>query len=245
MNRKNGTFGIAVFLALVIFIFGGCVQPVETDNGSRDTTFEKDSFLIEVWDSSTPPKFLGYDTGLGTNNDYYYGPIILTSKGYCVQLRWRNNNICYGQIANLAQNVDFELRDEIARIDGWGLAVFFATANPTANDIPYGGWWSNIINNVMYNPNNGGTYYTRDRNLTAPNITIQANFKLYDGTGALLTFNDNSFCGEPEINGPATRLIGENFNEWFVPLKKIGGYAELGLPNPATTTRPWVFKVKE
>jgi len=92
MNGKNFKFGITIILFAVIFIFGGCQQPIETGDKSRDDAFEKNSLLIEVWDSSTPPKFLGYDTGLEYKRQYYgssdsRSPIILTSKGYCVELQ--------------------------------------------------------------------------------------------------------------------------------------------------------------
>jgi len=254
MNKKKGVLGIAVFFAAVMFLFTGCQQPVETDNGSRDGVFEKDSLLIEVWDSSTPPKFLGYDTRLG--EDGYYssavsiiaGPIILTSKGYCVALRrsYDGSKIGYGTVPYDNQGMDYDEWDEIWKNNGWGCAIFFATANPTANDTPYAiaMWGNNIVNNVFYNPHNGGTYYTRDRNATTPNITIQGNYKFYDNTGTMRSWNDDyQYFGENDLHvGSSTNYIGGSF--YFTPLKKIGGYAEIGLPDPATTTYPWVYKVR-
>jgi len=244
MNGKDCTFGIAMILFTVMFVLGGCQQPVETGRGPRDGAFEKDSLLIEVWDSSTPPQFLGYYTGLEYINNTTHSdfPIILTSKGYCVELRVSSGvrKIYYGKIAFWNAAIDYDEQNEIMKNNGWGCAIFFATANPTANDTPYASNGSNIVNYVMYNPHNGGTYYTPDRNATAPNITIQGDYKFYDNMGTMRTWNDDVSLGEfrQTISGE----IGGPF--YFIPLKKIGGYAELGLPDPATTTYPWVYKVK-
>jgi len=255
MNGKIFKFGITIILFAVIFIFGGCQQPIETGDKSRDGAFEKNSLLIEVWDSSTPPKFLGYDTGLGNYRDR---PIIFTSKGYCVELQEvRYYNYLdyldeYGEPAReikskirycLGADTDHlpdEERNDIVKNNSWGSAVFFATANPTANDTLYAMWGSSIDNYVMYNPHNSGTYYTVDRDKTRPsNITIQGNFKSYDTMGTMRTLNDDFFL---QRGMTSKDLIGEPFD--FVPLKKIGGYAELGLPNPVTTTYPLVYKVR-
>ena len=200
-----------------------------------------------MWDSSTPPKFLGYDTGLAIERSK---PIILTSKGYCVELRNYSisgigSKITYSQGPDRPQNMYSDQWDDIMKNNGWGYAIFFTTANPTANDTPYASYYNyyniNIVNFVIYNPHNGGTYYTVDRNATRPSVTIQGNFKFYDNMGTMRTWNDDyEYFGE--LWRSSKDYIGETFG--FTPLKKIGGYAELGLPNPATTTYPLVYKVK-
>jgi len=246
MNRKQKTLRIAAILFVAVFIFAGCQQPMGNgDNESREGAFNKDSLLIEVWDSSTPPKFLGYDTGLGNERSR---PIILTSNGYCVELRSITYGdykyMAYGRIAPMDQGLDSDELDEIIENNGWGYAIFFTTtANPTVNDTPYAFGNSNIINDVIYNPNNGGTYYTVDRNAPPTNMTIQGNYKFYDNTGAIRTWNDDCSLGEQEFNRtPTSDFIGESF--YLLPFKRIGGYTELGLPNPDDIIPPFVYKVQ-
>jgi hypothetical protein len=242
MKRKDFKLGISMILFTVLFAFIGCQQPIESGNGNgRDGAYEKDSMLIEVWDSSNPSKFLGYDTGLGEKSSYGFSsrPIILTSKGYCVELRAYNNysKISYGKVAPIDTGTDES--EQIIRNNGWGYAVFFdKTTTPTVNDTSYAYWFSNILNDVMYNPYNDGTYYTWDTGYKS--ITILANHKFYDNRGTLCSFNDDVFFAE--LRSETSYMIGETEN--FTPLKKIGGYAELGLPNPATVTAPLVYKVK-
>jgi hypothetical protein len=290
MNRKKITIKIAAILCAAVFALVGCQQPVETTNGSRDSIDEKDSLLLEVWDSSNPPQFLGYDTGLAQyslnssgniyNSDTPYNSrppiIILTSKGYCVELKYYYyvlnfttgtsiEKIAYGRTARRSYDLDIDdtwiYWHNIMKNTGWGSAVFFEkTTTPTANDTPYalGGYSnihtnivnsnivnSNIVNDVLFNPHNGGTYYTKVNyswdDSAYKKITIQANHKFYDNTGTLRSWNDDVGLGEFSWE-KTSESIGYSLN--FIPLKRIGGYAELGLPNPATVTAPLVFKVR-
>lgn len=245
MNKKNLVFGIASILFAAILIFSGCQQPVE--NGGEtiregDGTFELDSpLLIEVWDSSSPRKFLGYDTGL---RDYSQSqPIILTSEGYCVLL----NDLFYSTTTTKIKNHygPFGADDDgyITNNTDWGDVLFFTTAsNPTANAVPYllSTWTSNIINYVYYNPHDGGTYYTWTGG-TGEIKTMPSGFKLYDAAGRLRSCNDNDIAGV--LRGMEwSDLVGETLN--LRPLKKIGGYSAMGLPNPNEVTAPFVYKVK-
>jgi hypothetical protein len=256
MNKRSFVFGIATILFIAVYILAGCEQMPENGNGSgRENPFELDSaLLIEVWDSSTPPKFLGYDTGLYDWRDGSYS-LILTSKGYCVSL-WnvryiREGKRFYGDRADWDQGISYD--DPLAetmRNTGWGYAVFFdTTSDPTANDTPYALWSSNIVNNVMFNPHNGGTYYTWDTNAAPRAITISADYKFYDNMGVIHTWNDDyDTFGEWQLREyleeypvSSSALIGKAVT--FQPLKKIGGYAELGLPNPDDVTPPLIYKV--
>jgi hypothetical protein len=249
MNKRGFVLGVAMILFIAVCILTGCEQMPENGNGlGRDNPFELDSaLLIEVWDSSTPAQFLGYDTGL--MDRYYDSSMILTSKGYCVSLRGVRYNSdgkrFYGEIADLDQGISHEdpLRETI-RNTGWGYAVFFETASdPTASDTPYALWGSNVVNNVMFNPHNGGTYYTWDTNAALRDITIRADHKFYDAMGTLHTWNDDDYYfGEQSNKAPGSSLVGETVT--FQPLKKIGGYAELGLPNPDDVKPPLIYKVK-
>jgi hypothetical protein len=255
MNKRSFVCGVATILFITVFILAGCEQIPGNGNGlGRESPFDLDSpLLIEVWDSSTPPQFLGYDTGL---HDFYNtsDSLILTSSGYCVSLRgvryYRDGKKYYGGIADKPQSMDIDTWSEIMKNGGWGYAVFFDTASdPTANDTPYALWTSNIVNDVMYNPHNGGTYYTWDTNAAPRDITIRADYKFYDNMGTIRTWNHdydfwgegNSRIGEQYLRGPSSAFIGETGS--FQPLKKIGGYAELGLPNPKDVTPPLIYKV--
>ena len=249
MNKRNFVFGVATILFTAVFILASCEQLTGDGNGNeseRDNPFDLDSpLLIEVWDNSTPAKFLGYDTRL--RDSWGDGPLILTSKGYCVSL-WnfrynRDGKRYYGEVADWDVGIIDEERDEIIKNTGWGYAVFFdTTSSPTANDTPYALWGSNIVNNVMFNPHNGGTYYTWDTNAAPRAITISADYKFYDNMGTIRTWNDDyDLFGEAGFAYPSSAHIGETWS--FRPLKKIGGYAELGLPNPDDVTLPLIYKV--
>jgi len=245
-KRIKEKFMKNVFLLFIaVFLLIGCPQPAENGNdSSRTGTFEKDSLLIEIWDSSTPSKFLGYDTMLGLDR---WVPIILTSKGYCVRLSSYNvNNINYGIRADRAQNIDYDDEQwiEIINRDGWGSAIFFLTESiPAANDTPYYVYFDNIFNNIIYNPHDGGTYYTWDHNKISQEITILANQKFYDNMGTIRSWNDNyEYFGEQGFYKPSTNFIGEKLQ--LYPLKKIGSYADLGLPDPAAVKRPLIYKVR-
>ena len=247
MNKRSFVCGVVTILFIAVFILAGCEQIPGNGNGlGRESPFDLDSpLLIEVWDSSTPAKFLGYDTGLRDWRDYNYS-LILTSKGYCVSLRnvirYRDGKRYYGEVSDEDQGTDGTVA-EMIRNNGWGHAVFFdTTSDPTANDTPYALWrGSNIVNNVMFNPHNGGTYYTWDTNAAPRAITISADHKFYDCTGIIRTWNDNVVLGYQELKGGSSWVIGETWT--FQPLKKIGGYAELGLPNPDDVKLPLISKV--
>jgi len=259
MNRKNGVSGIVLTLFAALFILAGCEQSITPEVSNRDNTgdntIEKDSLLIEVWDSSTPPKFLGYYTGIGNyGGSYNNSPIILTSKGYCVQLSYSSigrdemtgadleSRTWYGQ-RGFTDMIPSAEAIELRKKDGWGHAIFFNKAsNPTDSDTPYAWWSSDIVNNVMYHPRDGGTYYTWDNNATRQDITIQANYTFYDFKGAIHTWNDDVTFVETRDQLDTKYFIGKT--ETFTPFKKIGGYAELGLPNPNDVKGPWVFKVR-
>jgi len=265
MNKRGFVFEVAAILFIAVFVLAGCEQLTGNGNGTgtgtgngngngngsgRDNPFDLDSpLLVELWDSSTPPKFLGYDTGLDNVPDGQ--PIILTSKGYCVYFGdvfyrspvssdaynygWKKY---YGYKAYDSQEPNF---DTIMKDTGWGYCIFFeTTSNPTANDTPYALWSSNIVNAVMVNPHDGGTYYTWDTNAASRDITVRADYKLYDNTGAIRTWNDDFDWGE-DRGSTLSDNIGETLT--FHPLKKIGGYAELGLPNPDDLTHPLIYKV--
>jgi len=247
MNKRSFVCGVATILFITVFILAGCEQIPGNGNGSgRETPFDLDSpLLVEVWDSSTPPQFLGYDTGLGFDN---YSSIILTSKGYCVSLQQfqgggSDYKRYYSQQPPWNQSMWVDEREEIMKDTGWGYAIFFDTASdPTVNDTPYALWGSNIVNFVVCNPHDGGTYYTWDTNVARRDITISADYKFYDNMGTIRTWNDDyDTFGEQGLYYPSSAFIGETLT--FQPLKKIGGYAELGLPNPNDVTPPLIYKV--
>ena len=245
MDKKNLKLGRIAIHFLMILFFICCEQFSGPGNdGSRDSTFDKDYLLIEVWDISSPAKFLGYDTGLRSsyNNNI---PIILTSTGYCVELRsFTSFGIGSKRNYGSGSSVPFDPASETDnnREYDWGAQIVYKTvSNPTENDIPYlMGGTINLTNFVYYTAYNGGTYYTylNDR---SESVKFPANFKLIDIDGTLKTCND-SLLGNMYRGENYQELVGETLQ--LRPLKKIGGYAELGLPNPETVTRGIIFKGK-
>jgi len=252
MSRKNDVFCIGLILFMAVCIFAGCKQSVTPEGDTvRDGTFDMDSLLIEVWANTSPPTFLGYDTGMTDRLLGGDSPIILTSTGYCVMIRDPSmlpKKKSYGDIGSYkSQSVSTVVFDD------WGSMILFATAsNPTLNDTPYlyagkNNRW--IENYVFYNPHDGGTYYTwaGTRN-EQKKINFPAGFKLFDADGTLCTCNDATVASI-DING---YVIEENFlflvgnTDYLVqPLKKIGDYKELGLPNPDVLTYGIFYKVKK
>ena len=248
MNGKSFKFGITIILFAVIFIFGGCQQPIETGDRSRDGAFEKDSLLIEVWDSSTPQKFLGYDTGMTGMSDYYSNnrTIILTSKGYCVELYdyyfssyyFEKHNYGGRSSPDRDQGVPY---DEPRLENATGTLILYKTSLvPTANDTPYlGGSSGRFISNYVFY--NGGTYYTYASEVREA-VKFPPNFRILDVDGMMLTCNDSILVAWQDLKEGWSPLVGETVN--LYPLKKIGGYAELGLPNPDNVRLPFIYKIK-
>lgn len=242
MNQKNLVMGVVSILFAAVFIFSGC-QPI-IDNGNesdREGAFNKDSLLIEVWDQSIPPKFLGYDTGMMSNDR----PIILTSKGYCVEINHsfqnRTRKSFYGHSSVMDQGMSWDEFDENNKLD-WGCQILFAkTTDPNANDRPYLGAANHnrfIVNQVFYNPHNGGTYYTWDGTIPQ-SVNFPPNFKMYHPDGTIHTSNE--FIDDRYLDySYFTEYSPLKLN----PLKKIGGYSELGLPNPDEVTGYLMYKVR-
>jgi len=252
MNRKNGVFGVVLVLLTAVCILSGCEQSLTpAGSGSREGAFDLDSLLIEVWTNTSPPKFLGYDTGMTDNSTGSDFPIILTSTGYCVAIQnpgqFGGRKKSYGSGgADRDQGVPPENEP-----DDWGSMIVFATAsNPTANDTPYllAGRYSRWIENyVFYNPHDGGTYYTWAGTSYESNyVNLPAGFKLYDADGTLRTCNEATVgipSGYREEN--LSFLVGNHDYANFSPLKKIGGYQALGLPNPDDLANGVLYKVKK
>jgi hypothetical protein len=238
-------------LATILFITA-CEQPTENRSG-REISPEIDSsgttgdngnsaggaLLIEVWDSSTPPKLLGYDTGMGNEQSK---PIILTSTGYCVELSYgiiRNTKRYYGPDYYNFYN------DEYNELRAGCILLFATTSNPTDNDTAYYGSpptvSRGIHNYVVHNPHDGGTYYTSASPVRQA-LILPEKFMLYDADGTLRNCNEQ-IIGPFIVRGALpSDCVG--IEEYFSPLKKIGDYKVLGLPNPDDIEPPLTYKVR-
>jgi len=252
-TKNKEQFIIVLVMFVAVCLLAGCEQFNSPDeDSSRDSTFDIDSLLIEVYANTTPPTFLGYDTGMTDGYDNSF-PVILTSKGYCVTIRtgstWGPSiKKSYGG----QSGADRDQGNSFADPDDWGSMILFNTAsNPTANDTPYllaGRYNRWIANYVFYNPHDGGTYYTfAGASYEQSTLTLPAGFKLYDADGTLCTCNDTTLGAlqHSKEDGNFSYLVNNPDEAKFQPLKKIGNYQALGLPNPDVLANGLLYKVKK